>query len=163
MELTRTLEAAFAQGLLSEDTFLLRVDRLLDGHLIDPRDLIGDLDSRATTAGVAPRIGVRLRTAAGRVQRLFTEPAASAPALLALDWNGGERELVLGRHRGCEVVLADPTVSRRHARLVYDADRWTLQDLGSRNGTLVNGRRIDVCPLNPGDRVQLGAQRLRID
>ncbi|MGO9750395.1 MAG: FHA domain-containing protein [Solirubrobacteraceae bacterium] len=71
--------------------------------------------------------------------------------------------MLLGRHRGCDVVLSDLSVSRRHARLIFRDEKWVLQDLASTNGTVVNGRRVGRCELRPGDRVLIGEERLRID
>lgn len=47
-------------------------------------------------------------------------------------------EVVIGRHPSCEWVLANDTVSSRHARMVFHHDQWWLEDLGSRNGTFLN-------------------------
>ena len=65
---------------------------------------------------------------------------------------------VIGRSRECDVVLADANVSRRHAQIVVGAaGTWTISDLGSTNGVLVNGHRISgAAPLRPGDRIALG-------
>jgi DNA-binding NtrC family response regulator len=67
-------------------------------------------------------------------------------------------EPVLGSAPECEVTVAHPSVSRRHARLVVSAEGVSLADLGSRNGTLVDGRRLDrePIPVLPGCRLQFG-------
>jgi pSer/pThr/pTyr-binding forkhead associated (FHA) protein len=54
------------------------------------------------------------------------------------------------------VVLHDSKVSRSHAELRFQDERWLLLDLGSRNGTIVNGRRVNRHPLRGGDRIQCG-------
>ena len=59
---------------------------------------------------------------------------------------------LVGRSRRCDLRLPDPNVSSEHARLTWTHAGWTLQDLGSRNGTYVDGRR-----LRPGDREVLSA------
>ena len=59
-------------------------------------------------------------------------------------------------------MLADDTVSRRHAELRVEEDCWVLRDLGSSNGTWVNGRRVIEAEVRPGDVVQLGASALRL-
>ena len=71
-----------------------------------------------------------------------------------------ERALVIGRSIGCDLVLGDPTVSRWHAELVRDRDRWIVRDIGSTNGTRVNGWRVRSAVVEPGDVLALGAQRL---
>jgi len=63
---------------------------------------------------------------------------------------------ILGRHPSCDFVLTDEQVSRRHCQLEEVHDRWFLVDLGSRNGTLVNGEPVERVFLQPGDRIQLG-------
>lgn len=65
--------------------------------------------------------------------------------------------MVLGRVPQCQVRLEDTSVSRRHAKVEErEGDLW-LVDLGSSNGTLLNGRRIGEFRLRPGDLVTLGA------
>jgi pSer/pThr/pTyr-binding forkhead associated (FHA) protein len=69
----------------------------------------------------------------------------------------------IGRSPGCDLPLGDPTVSWMHAELRRAGDSWVLVDLGSRNGTRVNGWRVDsgfaVCP---GDRVRFGRAEYRL-
>jgi hypothetical protein len=69
---------------------------------------------------------------------------------------------LVGRSRDCDVVLADANVSRRHAEVrPAAAGTWTISDLGSTNGVLVNGRRIDGAQqLYPGDRIALGTAEI---
>ena len=71
--------------------------------------------------------------------------------------------LTLGRSRDCDIPIDDPSVSRRHAELHRDSDGFTLVDLGSTNGTQVNGRKIDRVPLQNGDRITLGQTELRFE
>lgn len=67
-----------------------------------------------------------------------------------------DREVLLGRDRACAVPLPAEDVSRRHARVVPDQGGHVLVDLGSTNGTLVNGHPVARHRLAPGDRIQLG-------
>jgi pilus assembly protein CpaF len=83
--------------------------------------------------------------------------------LLALDWTGEQTELLIGRHYSCDVVLADHSVSRKHARVIFRDGGWILQDLDSTNGTTVNGATVGRCALQPGDQLVLGTERLRVD
>jgi pSer/pThr/pTyr-binding forkhead associated (FHA) protein len=69
----------------------------------------------------------------------------------------------VGRDDACDVVLTDPTVSRRHARIFFRDGSWVVQDLESTNGTMLNGVRVGRSELRPGDELVLGNQRLQID
>jgi hypothetical protein len=162
--LTRVLNAAFADGLISEETFMVRLDEVLTGRLIDPRRLVGDLHFRGPESGLWERVSARMNTVITRLEWTLGGDGGRPWTLLALDWSGVEpHELIVGRHRACDVVLSDPSVSRRHARLIYRDARWVLQDLASTNGTVVNGRPVGRCELRPGDRVLVGEAGLRID
>ncbi|MEL6183033.1 MAG: GGDEF domain-containing protein [Myxococcota bacterium] len=66
-------------------------------------------------------------------------------------------ELAVGRAPECDVFLDDEGVSRHHAKVVRESDRWVLVDTGSTNGTFHDGERIDVRALEDGDQVHLGA------
>jgi hypothetical protein len=70
---------------------------------------------------------------------------------------------VAGRSLDADLVLADDTVSRKHARIYSARGTLWLRDLGSRNGTLVNGRSVAHHRLRPGDRITIGASLLRVD
>lgn len=67
-----------------------------------------------------------------------------------------DRELLLGRDPGCGLPLVAEDVSRRHARVAPAEGGHLLEDLGSTNGTHVNGRRVSRHRLATGDRIQLG-------
>jgi hypothetical protein len=156
--IVRILSAAYSGGLLSDDTFAFRVDQALQSRVIDPGRLIGDLNLRRGRAEWPSRLRRWLAA------RLPWPSETDLPhSMLALDWSGAETELLVGRHHACNVVLADPSVSRRHARLVFRDERWILHDLRSTNGTAVNGALVGRCELRPGDLVALGNQCLRID
>jgi len=73
-------------------------------------------------------------------------------------------ELTIGRAAGCAVTLPDDTfVSQLHARVFFRGDGFWLEDLGSTNGTLLNGRKVKgTQPLHRGDRVQVGQTVLEL-
>lgn len=64
--------------------------------------------------------------------------------------------MLLGRDPSSDVVISHPTVSRRHARLEWDGEQLTVEDLGSSGGTFVNGTRVQRERLVPGDVLRLG-------
>jgi hypothetical protein len=158
--IARSLTTAYADGLLSDDTFVERLG-CLRARLIYPSRLLDDLRRRrAALASAGGLLRAATATARARVHAARGEPR---PFLLALDWRGEDRELLIGRHEACDVVLLDPSVSRLHARLLFRDGGWVLHDLESTNGTTVNGVRVDRCRLEPGDDLVLGAERLTID
>ena len=65
-------------------------------------------------------------------------------------------EYIVGRTKRAQIVLAHPTVSRRHARLVAERESLRLEDLGSANGTFLNESPVTRCELTLGDRVCFG-------
>jgi Protein of unknown function (DUF3662)/FHA domain len=86
----------------------------------------------------------------------------------ALEWAGGSQELnsvvtTIGRSSDCTVVLTDPNVSRRHAEIRRIGDGYSLVDLGSTNGTEVNGQRIAETALMNGDVIGVGETRLTFE
>ena len=103
------------------------------------------------------RAGVR-----GRARLVVLEAPDGAPAAgTAFELLSGDR---LGRSDPAEVILDDSYVSAAHARLTSRNGTWYVEDLGSTNGTLLNGSR--VCrrqPVRPGDTLQLGRTTLQFD
>ncbi|MGI5837175.1 MAG: FHA domain-containing protein [Chloroflexota bacterium] len=73
------------------------------------------------------------------------------------------REATIGRASSNTIILADPFVSSNHAKLVYRDEKWWLTDLGSRNGTWINGERVDrEVPLYPDDILTIGQVTLKL-
>jgi diguanylate cyclase (GGDEF)-like protein len=68
-----------------------------------------------------------------------------------------EGEVVVGRASSVKVRLSDDGISRRHCRVVALGNQLVLEDLGSANGTLVNGQKVQQHPLAEGDKIRLGA------
>ena len=69
-------------------------------------------------------------------------------------------QTTIGRTPDCDIFLDDVTVSRRHAIVAKGAETFTLEDLGSLNGTFLNRHRIEQADLENGDEVQIGKYRL---
>jgi hypothetical protein len=159
--IARTLNAAYAGGLLSDDTFAARIDQVLSSRLVDPLTLVGDLNLRSEgrrPVGVLGLARTALAHLAGRA-----DPRAPTPFLLALDWSGSQSELLIGRHHACDVVLTDTSVSRQHARLIFRDAKWIVHDLQSTNGTIVNGTRVGRCEVRTGDYLMFGEEYVEID
>ncbi len=72
--------------------------------------------------------------------------------------------VVVGRSPGADIVIGDDFVSGSHARISPSGDGAVLEDLGSTNGTLLNGRRVTVpATLAAGDAIDIGAVRLKVN
>ena len=81
-------------------------------------------------------------------EKLCYQAAAAMPSLVFLAgpiagrrYKLGDGEYVIGRRSDCQIFVPDMRVSRQHARLWRDGEGWTLEDLGSNNGTYINGVR----------------------
>ena len=175
------LRNEFVEGRLSHETFMYRMQTALDArHRGQLAGLFTDLPPRRPGAGkLMARIRALLRTqqAAGpsyeqappRIPPLphaWQGPPASlanpapplaAPAPLAFPPGSGVR-FTIGRTRDCDLCLTDLSVSRMHALLVRREDGWVLSDLGSHNGTRLNGWLVrEAVPVHAGDRVEFGS------
>jgi hypothetical protein len=75
----------------------------------------------------------------------------------------GEANAIIGRMPECAVTLSDPQASRQHAEIRHTETGYRIVDLGSTNGTEVNGVRITEMPLTDGDVIVIGATSLRFE
>lgn len=75
----------------------------------------------------------------------------------------GDRPLRIGRMSDCDIVLADPNASRLHAEVRRAGDRYVLVDLGSTNGTRVNGTTVRERELADGDIIAIGSSTLHFE
>ena len=91
---------------------------------------------------------------------LRIEPPSGAP----IERECREGGLTFGRANEADVTIGDGSMSRRHARILLEQGVWLVEDLGARNGTHLNGERIEGRrPLVPGDVVQMGGTRVRVN
>jgi pSer/pThr/pTyr-binding forkhead associated (FHA) protein len=70
--------------------------------------------------------------------------------------------VVVGRHIRCDVRIDSSRVSRHHCSLALDRDGVLVRDLGSTNGTRINGRRVDRGVLRPGDELSIAHYRYHL-
>jgi hypothetical protein len=157
--LANRLKAAYGDGLLSEATLSYRLDLLFSSPVVEPDRVTGDLTFRTPRSAAT----VTLARVRASWRRVLGWAGENPGRLLALDWEGAREELLVGRDVGCDIVLSDLTVSRRHVRLVFCDGTWSLRDLDSTNGTSVNGSLVKRCQLCPGDRLRLGDEILLVD
>jgi hypothetical protein len=108
-------------------------------------------------AGGYPGGGVPTQGGPARNARLVSNDGRTYPLSVG--------STVIGRGDQANLRLPDVGISRRHARLDFDGGQVVLTDLGSTNGTSVNGQRVSAVALNPGDSIQLGTTTLtfRVD
>jgi hypothetical protein len=150
------LRAGTVDGRLSPDTFGDRVERVFGArHRHELDDVVSDLP---TGGGLAARMVARVSAFTATLEAAWREPRT---ARLALPAAGAD--VMLGRGPDCDCVLSHPTVSRRHARIRRRGGAWLLADLGSTNGTRLNGWRLtEEVEIRPGDRVSFGSARYRV-
>jgi hypothetical protein len=116
-------------------------------------------------AGAGPPVGPHTAMLPGQRPR----PRVNAPASLVLvqggqpirSWPLASTELTIGRAERSDIPLADPGVSRNHARVVREGDDFILEDLRSTNGTEVNGQPIRRRRLANGDLLKLASSTLQ--
>ncbi|MRG91738.1 DUF4388 domain-containing protein [Polyangium spumosum] len=98
----------------------------------------------------------------------MTSPSRLVLRFISGKYQGGEiplqdaQELVVGRASDAGIVLVEEMVSRRHARFLLASAELTIEDLGSTNGTFVNGEKIQKVALKEGDRVLIGTSILKV-
>jgi Inner membrane component of T3SS, cytoplasmic domain len=123
--------------------------------------LVKDLPSPTVATPAAGRLDRWTHWWAARTARL--QQAWRRPRLESLVLPRGDRVFVIGRAPECDLALLNMTVSWRHAELRRAEDGWVLSDLGSRNGTHVNGWQAGAgFTVLPGDHVRFGTAEFRI-
>jgi hypothetical protein len=158
--LANNLRSAYAAGLLTQDTFVHRIDHLYGSNVVEPERLVGDLTFRRRPD--RPRFTDVVEQFISRWRSGTAQDDTQFP-ILALDWTGSTAQLLIGRGSSCDLVMQDRTVSRRHAQLFFREGSWILIDLRSTNGTYINGSRVRRSQLLPGDELAFGEETLRVD
>jgi pSer/pThr/pTyr-binding forkhead associated (FHA) protein len=96
------------------------------------------------------------------------EAAQWALRFISGKYQGGEfplrphREIVIGRSSELDMVLVEDMVSRKHAKIITDDKSVTIQDLGSTNGTFVNGEKVRTAEIKDGDRILIGTSIIKL-
>ncbi|MEA2452665.1 MAG: hypothetical protein QOG04_1375 [Actinomycetota bacterium] len=121
-------------------------------HAPDDRD---PSQSRAISSDTASRLGVK---GAGAVLVVVDDDGKATERISVT-----RTPVVIGRMSSCDVVLADSNVSRRHAELRREGDDWVIEDLGSTNGTLVDGKLAQQHSLQGGETLGFGTSALRFE
>jgi hypothetical protein len=156
----RVLRERTLEDRMSPDTFSDRVERVYGARSqSELEQLLCDVQPAAAPRRLLLRFVEWLSRLGADLGAAWERPRIPVIALPG----AGTARVTIGRAKDCECVLTDPTVSRHHAELSRDGERWLLRDLGSRNGTRVNGMRVlEATEVHPGDRVALGDARYRL-
>lgn len=75
----------------------------------------------------------------------------------------GAGDYIIGRRSDCQIFVPDMRVSRQHARLRREGDVWQVEDLGSNNGTYVNGKRVALGQVKHDDEIMIANNRIRVE
>ena len=138
-------------------------DAGLHNLVAEVRAAIGDTPRAAQFIRTVPRFGYAFHGEARPAPATAVDAAERAllgPHLISRrrEWRLSEGPNDVGRDRDCAVSIDSPSVSRRHARVVVTSGAATIEDLGSKNGTYVNKRRVgDAVALEDGDQMRVGS------
>ena len=159
---------AISKGELQEQlwpaTFV--VEKNLANLVSEIRAAIGDDPSDPRFIRTVPRFGYAFREAVSRTDP--DRPVHRGRVSFSIKWVSGrmtlnEGEHVLGRDPDVEIYLDAPKVSRRHAVIKIAGTRATIEDLGSKNGTLVGDQRVDGSrSIGDGDVITVGSVKLTV-
>lgn len=140
-------------------------DSTLTSLLVEVRDVIGDEARHPLYLRTVHGFGYAFCGSAQEVHESISSGAVRNRSCWIL--RGRKRtalepgETVIGRDPGAGLFVDDPSVSRRHARIVVTSESATLEDLGSKNGTHLGDRRIEApVPLDDGARIRVGTVSL---
>ena len=142
-------------------------DGTLTSLLAEIRDAVGDDARKSRFVRTVHRFGYAF---CGQAQETRERPAAEGREKSVCWIVRGRRryalapgESIIGRDPGAAVFIDDPSVSRRHARILVSDDGATVEDLGSKNGTQVREKRVEApVPLTDGDQIRVGSVALTL-
>ena len=144
------------------ETFV--ADSSLHNLVTEVRAALGDSPQTTRYIRTVPRYGYAFQAVAQPVPSLASSGAAPpGPRLVSRhrEWRLSEGANLVGRDRDCVVRIDSVTLSRRHARIVVTRTETTVEDLGSKNGTVVNGTHVkQPVTLRENDEIQLGSVRV---
>ena len=145
------LKDGLVDGRLTHDTFTVRAEAALRARFG------GDLGGLVADLPVPRQLGQEAVAGYRRALWSTRRRLRGRPPVLRLP-RGPQRRFTIGRELECDMTLTDQTVSRWHASLRWDGDGWLLDDLGSTNGTRLNGWRVTIASrVSAGDLVSFGA------
>jgi hypothetical protein len=158
-ETVAALRERALDGCMTLDTFAERVDAAYRAK--SEEELAGLVSDLPRSDGRLRAFGAALREVVAGVGK---RPVAPAPALeIEVRLPPTAEAVTVGRSRECDVVVGEETVSRFHAELRHgDGDAWTVRDLGSLNGTWLNGARVREARVFRGDVLRLGGLRMEL-
>lgn len=141
------------------DTFVS--DASLHNLIAEIRAAVGDTPRAARYIRTVPRFGYAFHGDAHQLPPVITPVSSMSRARLvstSREWLLAEGSHLVGRDRDCAVRIDSATLSRHHARIVVTSDMATIEDLGSKNGTHVNGKRLEhPAALQDSDEIQVGS------
>ncbi|MFD7433206.1 FHA domain-containing protein [Streptomyces sp. NPDC059861] len=157
----KVLRDGVAMGRLSHDTFVRRMELALAARRSDELAVLtADLP---TESRVARMVFGTVEAVSGFTERLRRAWRAERLPKLLLPHPAAGHPLRIGRDRANGLRLNHETVSRVHAELTRQGGMWVLRDLGSTNGTTVNGRRVTgATVVREGDQVGFGQTTFRL-
>lgn len=128
-----------AEGRMSNETFERRVDQVLRARSqAELADIVHDLPPTGRVVNRLTGIISSVSQATARIEAAWRAPRLPRFMLPPVSLT----RIVVGRAPGCQFILTDLTVSRFHAEIYQDEESWMVSDLGSMNGTRVNGWRL---------------------
>ncbi|NEY34154.1 FHA domain-containing protein [Streptomyces sp. PRKS01-65] len=156
----KALRDGVAMGRLSHDTFIRRMELALVARRADE---LSALTADLPTESRASRLFGAVEAVSGFTARLRRAWQAERLPKLLLPHPGTAHPLRIGRDPANGLRLSHDTVSRVHAELVLQGGLWILRDLGSTNGTTVNGRRVvGAAVVREGDQIGFGQMLFRL-